>query len=151
MSSSLQSLEDNLLWILQDFKDNNLARRSVFIITKGKVSKLQGFFKISRRQPPCQKECDHHQVWRYLAVGLQNIKEKVQIKISSKTCQEAIFPPNSSLKSEGGYTFLQTPFLNIYQPFLIPSPTLDLFKVTPSSPCSQSSAFLLHWLTAESL
>ena len=41
--------------------------------------------------------------------------------------------------------FLLTPGLNIYQPFLIPSPTLDLFEVTLSSPCSHSSAFPIHW------
>ena len=54
-------------------------------------------------------------------------------------------------KTQGGYNFLLTPFLNVYQPFLIPSPAPDPFKVTPSTPCSKSSAFLLHWLTAESL
>ena len=38
-----------------------------------------------------------------------------------------------------------------YSSFLVSLSNPDLFEVTPSSPCSQSSAFLLHWLTAESL
>ena len=43
---------------------------------------------------------------------------------------------------------LSLTFLN-HTWFLLQTP--DLFKVAPSSPCSQSSAFLLHWLTAELL
>ena len=38
-----------------------------------------------------------------------------------------------------------------YSSFLVSLSNPDLFEVAPSSPCSQSSAFLLHWLTAESL
>ena len=38
-----------------------------------------------------------------------------------------------------------------YSSFLVSLSNPDLFEVAPSSPCSQSSAFLLHLLTAELL
>ena len=68
---------------------------------------------------------------------LQDIKEIVKARLS-KLSKEATYPS----------LLLSLKFLNHTW---FPSPTPDLYEVTPSSPCSQSSAFLLHWLTAESL
>ena len=51
----------------------------------------------------------------------------------------------------GGYIFLLTPFLHISQPFLVPSPTPDLYEVTPCSTLLPISAFPHHWKSPESL
>ena len=68
---------------------------------------------------------------------LQDIKEIVKARLS-KLSKEATYPS----------LLLSLKFLNHTW---FPSPTPDLYKVTPSSPCSQSSAFPLHWKSPESL
>ena len=68
---------------------------------------------------------------------LQDIKEIVKARLS-KLSKEATYPS----------LLLSLKFLNHTW---FPSPTPDLYEVTPSSPCSQSSAFPLHWKSPELL
>ena len=68
---------------------------------------------------------------------LQDIKEIVKERLS-KLSKEATY-----------HSF--TPILKVSQPYLVSFSILDLYEVTLSSPCSQSSALPLHWRSPESL